>query len=577
MSSFADCPLEVIEVVIDLLRGYLDALKACSQTCTALLPLCRKYIFQSLILATSQRSGYSTPGTPSNVTVIRPKFWHVLDTNPTISEYVYTLTYYIDTYDSLNDDVPRVLERLRHVRSFYLYGGIPKAGCKQAPQRFRDTLLRVVQSRFITCLKISVDDFPITAFLACVNLTDLSISDIYFDSADVDEQESSTLIFSNLDLKVSDIRVPRLQVFAYEHAMSGQYAMRLLNAKCPNGGPMVDFTNVRTLCVYLEEDLDLTVVHALVNATNKLETLRYNLDNFNGEYGSEYGSIAPSINKRSLSTLKRLHLSYDFEVHESATEFVCGICKELGILSGLPNVIEEIAIEAESLSVRRGELDEDVVQKYAIREKEDGQTMYSDVAGATEPVCDLDRIKDFMYVPFSPCTSLFPTYGINKCTMTALQKYTKPSHHQSPSGGRNLERADLAQLCSGQRGNFLTTCIRRGDNPDGTPILKPLVASELRSTRVQKSLGWPPEPTGGARTRSKPDMVVLDSLRQGRRDWAQIDFAFPHHLKGLKAHAVLKVPEVPLGWRLAQSQQFYITSKLTLKAHGVGAFNYQAC
>lgn len=69
-------------------------------------------------------------------------------------------------------------------------------------------------------------------------------------------------------------------------------------------------------------------------------------------------------------------------------------------------------------------------------------------------------------------------------------------------------------------------------------------------------------------------MVVLDSLRQGRRDWAQIDFAFPHH-KGLKAHAVLEVPEVRLKWRLAQSQQFYITSKLTLKAHGVGAFNYQ--
>ena len=71
--------------------------------------------------------------------------------------------------------------------------------------------------------------------------------------------------------------------------------------------------------------------------------------------------------------------------------------------------------------------------------------MYSDVAGATEPVYDLDRvchlipvhlilgrIKDFMYVPFSPCTSGFLTYGMNECTMIAPQKYTKPSHHQPP-------------------------------------------------------------------------------------------------------------------------------------------------
>lgn len=74
------------------------------------------------------------------------------------------------------------------------------------------------------------------------------------------------------------------------------------------------------------------------------------------------------------------------------------------------------------------------------------QTMYSDVAGATEPVHDLDRvchlmpvnlilgkIKDFMYVSFSPYSSGFPTNGINKCTMIAPQKYTKPSHHQ-PQG-----------------------------------------------------------------------------------------------------------------------------------------------
>ncbi|EDR04985.1 uncharacterized protein LACBIDRAFT_303936 [Laccaria bicolor S238N-H82] len=351
MSSFADCPLEVIEVVIDLLWDDLKALKACSQTCTALLPLCRKYIFQSLRLVTSPDRYYSTYqyGGHSSVMVIRSNFWQVLETNPTISEYVHTLTYCINARDPLNGDIPRVLERLHHVRFFDVAGRIPKAGSKQTPQRFRDALLHVVQSHSITCLTISVDDFPITAFLGCVNLTDLSIFDLYFDSADV-EQESSNVIFSNLDVKVSDIRVPRLQSFAFGQAMSGQYAMRLLNAKCHNGGPMLDFTNVRTLSVYLQEDLDFTVVHALVNATNKLETLRYQLGDFIG-----YPSISPSINKPSLSTLKRLHLSYEFDISEDLTDLVCGICKEFGILSRLPNVIEEITIEALYVYVSRGE------------------------------------------------------------------------------------------------------------------------------------------------------------------------------------------------------------------------------
>ena len=277
MSSFADCPLEVIEVVIDLLQDDLDALKACSQTCTTLLPLCRKYIFQSLLLTSSQPIGYPADQSrrPSSVTVIRPKNWHLLDTNPTISEYVHRLTYYISTYDFLNDDVPRVLERLHHVRSFNVISRTSDACWKQASPRLRDTLLRVVQSRFITCLAISVADFPITAFLACVNLTDLSVSHIDFHSTNLDEQESPTLISSHLDLEATDVLVPRLQVFAYEF-MAGRYVMNLLNARCPNGGPMLDFTNVRTLSVYVEEHTGLAVAHALVNATNNLETLRYN-------------------------------------------------------------------------------------------------------------------------------------------------------------------------------------------------------------------------------------------------------------------------------------------------------------
>ena len=273
MSSFADCPLEVIELAIELLQDDLNALKACSQTCTVLLPLCRKYIFQSVLLTSSQSIAYRAhqPWSPSTVTVIRPENWHFLATNPTISEYVQKLTYIVSTYDFLKDDVPCVLERLHHVRSFNV---INRKNWKLAPPRLKDALLRVVQSRFITCLTISVVEFPITAFLACVNLTDLSVSSIDSDFADVDEQESSTLISSDLDFDATDVLVPRLRVFAYGF-MGKRYAMNLLYAKRPNGGPLLDFTNIRRLSVYVEEQSNLAAAHALVKTTNNLESLRY--------------------------------------------------------------------------------------------------------------------------------------------------------------------------------------------------------------------------------------------------------------------------------------------------------------
>jgi hypothetical protein len=74
------------------------------------------------------------------------------------------------------------------------------------------------------------------------------------------------------------------------------------------------------------------------------------------DFTDRFASIALSINKPSLSTLKRLHLSYEFDVLDDIVDLVYGIREELGILSGLPNVIEEIAIEARILFSRWGDL-----------------------------------------------------------------------------------------------------------------------------------------------------------------------------------------------------------------------------
>jgi hypothetical protein len=277
MSSLSDCPLEIVEVVIDFLQDNLSALKACSQTCVALLPLCRKYIFHSLLITNyprlSHSVGYLHQWRSSRITLVRPKIWHFLDANPTISDYVHKFAYHMSKLDLEDGDVPRVLDQLHNhnVHSFHLIGTSRPSRIKwaQVPPRLGDALLRVVQSPLITCLALSeIINFPFIALRACVNLTELTICIVDFPVSTVDEQESLTSTPS------SDVRIPQLQTFACE-IYSDQYAMCLLNARHPIDGPVLDFSNVRVLSFEVDRDSDLAVLCAFINVTNKLETLQY--------------------------------------------------------------------------------------------------------------------------------------------------------------------------------------------------------------------------------------------------------------------------------------------------------------
>lgn len=278
MSSLSDCPPEIVEVVIEFLQDDLSALKACSQTCAALLSLCRKYIFHSLLISNHPSPSHSVRylhrWRSSRITLVKPKFWLCLNANRTISEYVHKFAYHISKLDLEDGDVPRVLDQLHshNVHSFHLIGtSFPSIGMKwaQVPPRLGDALLRVVQSPLITCLALSrIANFPIMALRACVNLTELNISMVDFHVFTVDEQESLTSISS------FEVRIPQLQTFACE-MYSGQYAMFLLNARHPIDGPLLDFSNVRMLSLEVDRDSDLAIRRAFINATNKLESLQY--------------------------------------------------------------------------------------------------------------------------------------------------------------------------------------------------------------------------------------------------------------------------------------------------------------
>ncbi|EDR03617.1 uncharacterized protein LACBIDRAFT_306978 [Laccaria bicolor S238N-H82] len=321
MASFSDSPLEIIAEIIDALQDDIAALEACSQTCSLLLPLCRKYIFRSIHI--SARS-YPQRSRPRLIKL----FGILLKNNPGISDLVRNFVFRMCSPDLEDDEVPWVLGRLHHLQSFELGIGDPTTiEWNALRQPLRDVLLRLIQLPSLSRLRISyIYDFPITVFFPCMNLADLTLTCITKPTMAVRYEE---------DISAPEA-APQLQSFAFRRDR-GSYTMYLLNARRPNGVPVLDFSKVRTLTVEADREQDLVAIHALIRATKQLETLKYTTDITQG-----YTGFAASMNASSLSTLRTLRLQHDIE--DDIQDPLCGICEELSIISGR-NVIEEIFLD----------------------------------------------------------------------------------------------------------------------------------------------------------------------------------------------------------------------------------------
>ena len=257
MASFSNSPLEVAAEVIGALQDDLNALKTCSLTCRSLLPLCRPFIFRSILLGplsfTPRRHGL-----PRRIKL----FGRLLDSNPSISDHVQNLMYQTQ-YEDLNDeDVPRILTQFRRLRSFDLAGG--NVVWDALPPPLRESLLHIIRLPSITFLQISYFKvFPIALFSLCLNLTTLVLIQVGDDSIVEYRQENPILN-----------EVPQLSSFTFG-VLVGRYTGKLVGANRSNGLPVLDFRNVRSLSVNVDQDSDLPAVHALLQATDKLESLEY--------------------------------------------------------------------------------------------------------------------------------------------------------------------------------------------------------------------------------------------------------------------------------------------------------------
>jgi hypothetical protein len=245
-------PLEVIGEIIDSLQDDLPALRACSQTCLSLLPLCRKHIFRTITL----RPLYVRY--PPNITL----FGNLLDSNPGVADYVRNLEYRINHPDFEDEAVPRTLGKLHRIQSFQLIGSVDWHILRPALQQ---SLSYIISLPSITRLEISsFRVFPINIFIPCINLTDLTIISI----------ESVVMDGSEYEHFASDA-VPQLQSFTSSF-ISGESVKNLVEARRSKDVPVLDFSNLRALSVDVDEHSHLpAAVHALTKVAEKLETLYY--------------------------------------------------------------------------------------------------------------------------------------------------------------------------------------------------------------------------------------------------------------------------------------------------------------
>ena len=246
MASFCDAPLEVIGEIIDSLQDDLPALRSCSQTCLSLLPLCRKYIFRTIILTPRLHP------LPRYITLFR----NLLDSNPGVADYVQNLKYQVTFLDFEDEAVPRTLGKLHRIQSFHLIG----SDWHLLQPALQQSLSYIISLPSITRLEIyGFRLFPINMFIPGINLIDLTLSSYtnnheyeYFAPDAVAQLQSLTLRF-----------------------IDGEDAKNLMEARRSKDVPVLDFSNLRALVVDVEKHSQLAAVHALTKVAEKLETFHY--------------------------------------------------------------------------------------------------------------------------------------------------------------------------------------------------------------------------------------------------------------------------------------------------------------
>ena len=232
-------PLEIKETILELLaeddKGHL-ALKTCSLVCQEFLPICRKHIFESIVLNHPDDHTVSAPTSPAFERLIRE--------TPEIADYIRKLDYTILTADLNRSSIQETLKRISRLEflsvRFNNWPGLPGLNWSKNP--IRPTLLHLLHLPTLTHLKmIGMNDFLVSDLIPCVNLKYLDIG-VYTSVA------AETTIPAMAALPEHSIQL---------HGLVGgdrtsTTIMKFFSAQRPDGQPIIDFGSLTKITVALD-------------------------------------------------------------------------------------------------------------------------------------------------------------------------------------------------------------------------------------------------------------------------------------------------------------------------------------
>ena len=246
-------PLEILACIIDLLgaeRGRnMDSLQNLSQACRSFVPLCRKYIFSSLVLSTEY---------------MLKSFGILLFTNPDIARYVRHIRYVVR--NTVGDHDLNILYMLKERSSLQSIEILPspvdvKPEWNSFPESIRSSLVLLLQLPTLTLLIIfNFKGFPTTALSHCSNLIEFRLGRLEIAPPEVNQVISRSKIPTPVHIKAERDTYDGLAILSN---YANLYA----------GGPIIDFSRLQEAAFDVGSLDDIGHVNELIKVTTQLQHL----------------------------------------------------------------------------------------------------------------------------------------------------------------------------------------------------------------------------------------------------------------------------------------------------------------
>lgn len=335
ITTFPRVHLEIMEQVIDMLNAdaNIDAVKACSQTCKALLPRCRAHIFSSIDLDpalsacrytyddSDEDDGDETQTSTVSHTRRIPLFLNLIDRTPEIAFYVQELNLVIRQKDSNSPRIICALNLLSNLTSFNIghdnpYLNVSSLDWHGLSPIFISAIHRIISSPKLKKLGFaSISNFPLSIFSLCPGIKNLSLWGIRPVNSKSPPPMMTPILLQILSCDEDGICLVERTLMRSKH-------------------PILDLTQLQQLTALFYEERGNASMKEVLSTSESLVKV-----DLHGTSHFIYLGIAQSIASRSLATFQSFQLSTYTPSHsDRGSKSIRKICAELQVLSDAPNL-----------------------------------------------------------------------------------------------------------------------------------------------------------------------------------------------------------------------------------------------